>query len=222
MRKFPRKITDASRDKPLDYRGFKIVEESLYSSLLPRHMDQVMSAISKHVKYPKTIIDATANIGVDTALVAYMFPDSKITSIELNKKTAKVLQDNMRRLEKIVRGQEYAKVAVVQGDSVKFLRDKKTPVDLVYFDPPWGGSDYYKTPKLVLKLSDIPIGKIIASTLGNLTPMVILKAPSNMDMEEFMTHFGKVKITGHDILKPRKNERGAIAYRLYFITPAES
>ena len=58
-------------------------------------------------------------------------------------------------------------------------------------DPPWGGIGYKEKEKVDLKMSDIPIYKILEEITTN--PFVFLKLPLNADMSRLNVK-NKVKI----------------------------
>ncbi len=99
------------------------------------------------------------------------------------------------------------------------------PVDLVYFDPPWGGPDYQqKTSKLVLFLDDKPVSAVAGLTLRNVARLVVVKTPVTVDPEELRAGIAAaaeidpslLSVTVHDVLKPVANAKGAVAYNLWF------
>ncbi len=59
--------------------------------------------------------------------------------------------------------------------------EKIIKYDLIYFDPPWGGSDYKNTDNLNLYLNNINMNNIIES-LYNYCNIIILKVPNNYNI----------------------------------------
>jgi len=98
--------------------------------------------------------------------------------------------------------------------------------DFVYFDPPWGGPDYYKQERLVLRLDDISVGTLIGQCLGRNAPTIVYKAPVNIDREELkesislaLNHENWTWET-HPIRKGYYNIKGDISYELHFFRQA--
>lgn len=75
---------------------------------------------------------------------------------------------------------------------------------------------------MLLRLSGRPLGDVVGAALaGNMT-LVVVKVPVNADMKEFMGAVGNHTKHGadyqsHDVVKPKGNSKGAIAYRLVFV-----
>ncbi len=166
-------IQDSIKFKTIDYSNFKIVDSSIYSCLRPNVISSV-NEVFMSLGDIKTIIDGTANIGCDTVNLANLFA-ANIVAIEKDKKTFDVLVDNIKsfNLQDIIHP---------INDSYE---NYNKPADLVYLDPPWGGSDYKNKEGIDLYLSDIPIHMIIKRTLL-ITKHVVLKVPINFNYNKFV------------------------------------
>jgi hypothetical protein len=72
---------------PIDYREMKMIEETIYSAILPYHIESVVEAYNRNVDMGsvKTVIDATSHVGTDSFLFAYLLNRDgvEIKSIEL-------------------------------------------------------------------------------------------------------------------------------------------
>lgn len=187
--------------------NFKKLPESYYSSPGPYHVAQEIK-LFKSLFSPKKkleIIDATAHIGVDSMALAYSFPKSKVTSIERNPDTFKVLKHNIKKLG-------YSRqITPINSSADTYLETTKN-VDLVYMDPPWGGKGYIPTSDLPLHDKDgkasIPLSGVVNLALKKTNTMV-LKAPYNFLHKEFEKKInGKimkiVKIQYRDPIKRAK------------------
>lgn len=73
--------------------------------------------------------------------------------------------------------------------------------DIVYFDPPWGGTDYKSKKKIDLYLDDINIIDII-NDIYNYTRIVALKIPNNFNTLRIQNNFWNFKI--YNITKSKK------------------
>ena len=136
--KFPNWVLETASRLRLNYSVFETAPDSHYSCLMPWGINQTQTIFRKEcVIKPKTIIDANANIGCDTAHFAYMFPEAKITAIEMSVDTAALLQKNVSRFSQYARA-PMGKVDCVQADCLDYLKNVKA--DMVYFDPPWCAS----------------------------------------------------------------------------------
>ena len=55
--------------------------------------------------------------------------------------------------------------------------------DVIFFDPPWGGPDYWRSNALMLELGGKPIWKINDITVK--PQLIVIKAPKNFAYKEF-------------------------------------
>lgn len=225
--RFPKWIVDFSRKmkSPIFYGRIQTVPESRYSSLMPQHIKQVQKIFRENVTGDvRRIVDVTAHIGVDTFLFALMYPKATIDAIEINPDTSLVLQKNVDNVKSILNNKPHATINVVNEDGrvyIEQMQARGQKADFVYFDPPWGGPDYYKKKKLVLKLGKAAVGEAVGYVLKYISDLAIVKAPVNMDMQEFRKsiklRIDNPKISSFKIFKPQKNQKGNVAYMLHFI-----
>ena len=145
---------------------------------------EITNIIKKHIKkYKKngddiTIVDATGNIGGDTIRFAQNFKN--VYSIEFDKERYKYLKNNIGVYE-------LNNVVELNGNSLNII-PKLKDIDIIYFDPPWGGKDYMKQDKLRLTMNngikDIYIEDIVINCFSNENSpnLVVLKLPKNYDI----------------------------------------
>jgi len=69
-----------------------------------------------------------------------------------------------------------------QGDCLEIC--PKLQQDVIFVDPPWGGSEYHKRERVSLFLSKTPLAKVCA-LLGEHSQYVAMKIPHNADLSEF-------------------------------------
>src|SRR6185437_7971540 len=72
----------------IDYSRFEIVDASIYSSLLPDHMDSCHAIFSKYLgsgTVLNTIVDGVAGVGCDTVFLSRIFPNASIMALESNR-----------------------------------------------------------------------------------------------------------------------------------------
>ena len=226
--RFPQWIVNEARGRGVDYGQILVAAESHFSCLMPYQMGQVAAIYAAEVGAPPaTILDATANVGCDTIQFCRMYPAAAVTSVEIDPGIAALLRHNMARLPSVLGRRVDRPVAVLNGDGVELLLAEGPQVDLVYFDPPWGGPEYYKSPLVRLTLNGRPLGDIVGAALAlGKAGLAVVKAPANADMAEFLAAVAaraergaKATVTSsaHEILKPKGNRRGAVAYRLVFV-----
>jgi hypothetical protein len=200
----------------LNYGQLNITRESRYSSLMPWHINQVKQAILYETQNLQinTIVDCNAHIGVDTILFRLLFKEANITSIELNKQTYDVLEQNVNNLQNIV-GDHVKNINVVHDDCLNYIFTNQ--YDLVYIDPPWSNSCYKQEKKINLYLSKLHLGDIINNILRINKCLVIVKLPFNIDFptlwNKITFNINNLSYNIHQILTPS----GKISYLLMFI-----
>lgn len=98
----------------------------------------------------------------------------------------------------------------------------------VYFDPPWGGPEYYRQAALVLTLDGLSVAALMGECLVRTAAVVVYKAPVNADLAELHASLDAavaaldpaaplpVVVRSHDVHKPFTNAKGNVAYCLHF------
>jgi hypothetical protein len=227
--RFPPHVVRRARAHGVRYDRLRITEESRYSCLKPDQFDQVVEIYARELggRAPRRIIDATANVGCDTFQLKRMYPEARVTALEIDPATAALLALNAADLGYILNsvGGVGPPVEVRCLDCVDYLcAGRRAPrADLVYFDPPWGGPDYYKAAALRLALSGAPLGDVVGRTLARVAPLAVVKAPANADLAELRAAVGRhveAAYTAHDVRRPRASKKGPVAFRLLFIRAA--
>lgn len=112
-----------------------------------------------------TIVDATAGVGGNSI---YFCKYCKfVYCIDTSLEAISYLEHNLK---------DYDNHCIINDNCTDIL--KIINYDIVFFDPPWGGSNYKYLTNIQLYLSGINIIKII-EYLYNYCQMIILKAPLN-------------------------------------------
>jgi 16S rRNA G966 N2-methylase RsmD len=99
----------------------------------------------KDITPESSIVDATACIGGNSYSFAKAFHN--VTAIEIDEARFKMLENNMSLFG--VR----ENIHLVHGDCVAFLHSSPSLYDIVFFDPPWGGTEYASQAKIGLQLN---------------------------------------------------------------------
>lgn len=197
----------------IDYKLFSISESSKYSSLMPWHLKQVEEFyedlfIDGSIK---RIIDATANIGVDSIFFSKLFPNANIKSFEIMEDEFKNLKQNIINfgvqdrveaineniLNYIDNGKQWWFEDYKVGNFIKLDPEKMESPDnksFIYIDAPWGGPDYYKKKKLQLFLE-----ADVFDDDGN------FKYKYPVEILEFTDYLFKAYKTSYVVLKVPKN-----------------
>jgi 16S rRNA G966 N2-methylase RsmD len=162
---------------PIGYDSLCVVPgESVKYSLMPWQVaahKRVLRFLFDAKNQPKTIIDACAHIGCDTRLLAATFPKSAIVAFELNDVACECLRTNTKAL---------ANISVVSGDCMdaKNGMASRSPVDLVYLDPPWP-EGYKSHDDVRLTLNGLALSDVLVQCLA-ISRDILVKVPRNFDM----------------------------------------
>ncbi len=215
--RFPHWVQAAGRAAGVDYSLFTITKASIYSSLLPYQLESVRDFF-RSVLPPLPglkIIDATAHIGCDTCNFAWLYPGADITAVEVDPLVYGALLSNVVRLGRIL-ARDVPPVRAVNADCLEYLKGLAAPVDLVYFDPPWGAG-WHETRGLEIASLDIggrSLAEVVGETRSASASTVVVKIPCNLVVDSFVAGikavFPMASLEVKDILKPKKG----IAYRL--------
>jgi len=155
-----------------------------------------------------TITDATANAGGNT--ISFALNKFNVNSIELSESEYKRLKTNVKQYN-------LDNVKVFNGNCLDLLFNNKISQDIVYFDPPWGGTTYKKYKYIGLSLDDKDIGDYIDNLLRqNLCKLVVLKGPYNT----FVKNKKYLNLTVSIKLRINKENKTFVKnyYNLYFFS----
>ena len=225
--RFPRHIIEESKElregrDPLcpDYSMYMITEESLFSSIMPYTSKQVESIIRSHFgnKRIKNILDATAHVGCDTINFRSRFGANCI-SIEIDPIAYECLVQNQKtftkeQLKTTRSGMDYSfeENYSINCNCIEFIQGFKKQVDFVYFDPPWGGPNYWRQKDMMLYLDykerKYPIYTIVNNVFKEgFTKTVIVKTPRNFNIRLFIKELTKdAKCRSYKVFKQKKKK----------------
>ena len=170
---FFRNVPTAIRNK------IKLDQEALYSVTDSETADKMTSIISRlpGVSRSSTITDLTACVGGNVVSFARVFRN--VNAVEIDPVRFKLLKYNVSE----ILGDEN-NVVFRQGDAIEeaaLLRQ-----DVIFIDPPWGGTDYMKCcDPLNLYLSGRNIGELCENVFGKNARHVAIKVPVNFDVNHF-------------------------------------
>jgi len=139
-RPFPLHIIDWSRRVPnaADYSKLEMApggRVTLYSSLMPWHVASMQKAL-KHIfrsGAPASITDASAHIGADAVNFLRVFPQAKLTAVEVDPAVSAITKRNLAYAARA------PAAVVITGDGAAHI-ENGAPTDMLYLDPPWGGA----------------------------------------------------------------------------------
>jgi tRNA/tmRNA/rRNA uracil-C5-methylase (TrmA/RlmC/RlmD family) len=158
-------------------------KEALYSITQSKIAQQISNNIKR--KFPgitcnSTISDLTACVGGNTINFARNF--KHVNSIELDEAKFQMLINNADAIG-------VNNINFIHGDSTLIVKDLEH--DVVFFDPPWGGTDYKNNKTMKLQLSDRFIEDIIIKDIMDTTNYIVVKVPMNFNMANFHTKLKK-------------------------------
>lgn len=126
------------------------------------------------------ITDITAGVGGNVLNFAKYF--KYVNAIEINKLRYEYLKHNIS-----LYGFENVNCYNINSLSLTLTSDLIRQ-DIVFFDPPWGGSDYKKSENITLLFENLPIEEIITTFLNTDTRIVVSKLPLNYNYNYFYSY----------------------------------
>lgn len=198
------------QDEKVDLNKLKLTKESIYSVTPWKEADEISKEIIKRLNMKSesiTITDATANVGGNT-LSFYKNKMGKVNSFEIDTLTCDFLKNNLD-----IYG--YTTENVLCENYLNGYMDIEQ--DVIFFDPPWGGPEYYKKENLSLYLGDIDIKYIIKNLLDyDKAKLVVVKVPFNFAFEEFKKYLYIYKIDKVHVYRVKKGE-SKLSYDILYI-----
>lgn len=178
----------------------KIDHESIMYITTPSDAQLITNIIISHLKNNNNdnnmntiqITDATAGVGGNTISFAKYF--GHVNSIEIDNTRFNYLSNN-------VNAYNFTNVTFYNDDMMVILH-KLERQDVIFIDPPWGGKAYKKTDKLHLHINDIPLEEVCRNVITiHPTSILVLKLPSNFDIEFMEKELNDMIITKYELNK---------------------
>lgn len=168
------------------YKELLISNVGRYSIARPEMSAEIASIMLKDLGGSgATITDALANVGGMTTRFSLTF--DKVNACEIDPLHCKMLRNNCD-----VYG--VTNVNIVCGDYMTVARKLKQ--DAIFFDPPWGGTDYRSKRHIHLGINGENITQIIDRLLDR-ARYIYLLAPSNWSIQDIGAMKKCVKTTIH-------------------------
>lgn len=211
-----------------------VAKQTEYSSLQPEHRPQVVNLIRRrigHLHDIRLVVDGTAHVGVDTIHFATaVFPRAQLFSYEVVPEICEKLKANLIRkgLEKRVHAicSDFSRWTPV--DTLSLVKSAPHAIDVVYVDPPWGGSSYNRKAESVelylqAEGSEPDESKNVKGLIRQwmdtgLIRVLILKSPVNFHLREIAAEYGP----HYSVEEVRSGRTGAdgkkkVDYLLHFL-----
>ena len=177
FRKYPQELQQVLQ---MDEVASFSVTEATFADKISRILVVLPNLSSK-----TTIVDATAGVGGNS--MSFLCYFSNVISVEIDQNTSRMLQNNLTHAKNLLNCRNKGNFSVFNGDfmilknTTDIFRNK---VDIIFFDPPWGGRDYLEKSKLRLTLGHRFLSDI-CNEISAFTKYIALKLPKNYDIEEF-------------------------------------
>lgn len=176
----------------------KIDKESVSYISSPIYAEKITNIILNHTKTNKiNIVDCTAGCGGDT--ISFLHKFKKVYSIEKNPTRYNYLMNNIQLYS-------FEKKSVIFNGNFENIIKNIKDMNVIYIDPPWGGSSYKKQKLVKLKINDTPLDNIIFDMINDKSYLqleyIIMKLPNNYDIKSLYELIkSKVKITLYNLKK---------------------
>ncbi len=193
--------------------NFRLTDVSLFSIAPPDHAAATATILKKFYTRQqlksKIYVDGTSNVGGNVLPISPLV--KKLIAVEIDELTSTLLQHNLNihdSGENAVKNYE-----VLQQDFTGFDFKKHKP-DILFVDPPWGGTSYKKLKDKEMYLSDIPMAKLLMDTWAKHPSLIILRVPETYPTRKLIP-VGKFGFFKQVNLKTRK---GRTIYKLLVIS----
>ena len=176
-----------------------ITNTGLYSIAKPKHAVQIARSIINVAPLAKTILDATAGVGGNT--LQFMKTFATTIAVEKDDVTSEALIKNLNAYKPFYKG----KVIPIKASFVELLKkwnqaSKQLPnVDVMYMDPPWGGTGCNDQPNTSVYYLDNTLLSDVVLQMLSIAQVVVLRLGKNIKMKEFVSVFQLFDIDVQDL-----------------------
>ena len=190
---FPWKIGINRNNLKMGYDCVTYITNSKDSAQIPQLISKKMEIYHKKNK-EITIVDATACVGGDTIPFCDHF--GKVIPIEIDPERYENLVHNIN-----VYG--FKNAYPINDNCLAVIKDIQVPIDVIYLDLPWGGSDYKEKSKMELYLGDKNMCEIINDFFQTKPSikLIVSKLPKNYDYDKLNQKLKDYNVTVHKDMK---------------------
>lgn len=166
----------------INLKEFKLNDEGTFSITRPYESSQIIYLIENFIKLnenkidlsSKTLTDATACMGGDLVRFSNYF--KTINGIE-------ILEDNFALLVENCKYFRCNNVNLFCQDYLEIY--DKLKQDIIYIDPPWGGTSYKDKDTVCLKIGNLELWNLISLIKSQkLAKYIFIKAPMNVSLDK--------------------------------------
>ena len=135
-----------------------------------KQAQQILTILKKYCPKNYTILDANAGMGGNSVYFCKYF--NFVYTVDISQDTITYLEHNLREFN------NYSIIIENCLDVLKIVR-----YDIIFFDPPWGGSSYKYKKNVNLFINSVNINSIIQQLFFyKNVKIVCLKAPKNFNL----------------------------------------
>ena len=147
---------------------------------------QIVNLLKKYISTDCSILDANAGMGGNSVYFCKIF--NFVYCVDISDFCINYLEHNLK---------EFSNKFIINGNCLDIIKIIKC--DTIFFDPPWGGSDYKYHKQIDLYLNNVNIISIINNLFYNKNLNVIsLKAPKNFRIIKTNWHYSVYNIYKSD------------------------
>lgn len=167
-----------------NYHNLMIDDAAVSYITTPSNSELITAIIDSHIpnhimRSDITVFDGTACVGGDTITFGRIF--GTVIAAEIDETRYRMLTNNLLEFE-------LYNVVPINSDCIKLYK-RINFIDIMYFDPPWGGRHYKSENNLRLMIGDIYIDELVdnifddTDQLQSNVQLVVLKLPKNYDLK---------------------------------------
>lgn len=175
-RLFPSPPNNNYGDLKIDYDSISYITSPYYSDIITSIIDSNMPDDISRTDI--TIFDGTACVGGNSISFGKTF--GFVIAVEIDKYRYEMLSNNLMQYH-------LCNVIPVNNDCTTLFK-KINMIDVMYFDPPWGGKNYKNMGNIRLTIGNMYIDEIVNEIFcGNIrsnVKLAVFKLPKNYNLEE--------------------------------------
>ena len=220
-----KKIVYLFKGLPMNFiKKIQLDLESLYSITKYSYANKISKFIMKlpGIDHTSTILECMSCVGGNS--ISFLEYFSKNIFVEKDPDKASMLINNLQNYKEYSKKQ-LGEYSVINNDILNVIQNKehdfiRNGCDVVFVDPPWGGTNYKHSKKLKIKIGEHSLAEFVA-LFRSITRYVIFKLPFNYDMKHLhkSLHVPHAKENIGSIINVQdiKNTKNAIKMKIVFI-----
>lgn len=179
-----------------NYQNLMIDDESVSYITTPLNSDIITAIIDSHIpdrisRSDINVFDGTACVGGDSISFGKTF--GSVVASEIDERRYHMLVNNLLEYE-------LYNVVPINVDCIKLYK-RLNFIDIMYFDPPWGGKQYKNGNNLRLTIGSMYIDELVNNIFdeydknSSTVQIVALKLPKNYDLKSLYENTNYHNIT---------------------------